>query len=262
MATAGVALLQVPPAVALLNVVVDPAQSVRVPVIAAGSGFTVTVAVTKQPVGKVYEITEVPADTPVTTPVDELTVATAGVALLQVPPAVALLNVVVDPAHSVRVPVIAAGRGLTVTVAVRKHPVGSVYDITEVPDDTPVTTPVAGSTVATAGVALLHVPPAVASPNVVVDPTHTERVPVIAAGNGLTVTVAVREHPVGKVYDITEVPAETPVTTPVDELTVATAGVALLQVPPAVALLNVVVDPTQTDIVPVITAGSGLIVIE
>src|SRR5665647_2384158 len=104
-----------------------------------------------------------------------------------------------------------AGNGLTVTVAVTKHPVGKVYDITDVPPDTPVTTPVPATTVATAGVALLHVPPAVASANVVVKPTHTFVVPVITAGKGLTVTVVVTKHPVGKVYDITEVPPDTPV---------------------------------------------------
>ena len=41
---------------------------------------------------------------------------------------------------------------------------------------------------------------------------------------------------------------------------VALAGVALLHVPPAVALLSVVVEPTHTLVVPVITAGSGLTV--
>ena len=35
-------------------------------------------------------------------------------------------------------------------------------------------------------------------------------------------------------YDITEVPAATPVTTPVAALTVALAGVPLVQVPPVV----------------------------
>ena len=41
---------------------------------------------------------------------------------------------------------------------------------------------------------------------------------------------------------------------------VATAGVALLHVPPAVALLSVVVEPTHTLVVPVMAAGNGLIV--
>ena len=53
-------------------------------------------------------------------------VATAGVALLQIPPAVALLKLVVEPKQTLRLPVIAAGRGLTVTVTVSAQPVGSV----------------------------------------------------------------------------------------------------------------------------------------
>jgi hypothetical protein len=164
---------------------------------AAGSGLTVTVAVLRQPVGNIYDITDVPAETPVTTPVASI-VATAGVALLHVPPAVASVRVVVDPMQTVSVPPIAAGKGLTVTVAVTRQPVGNVYDITDVPAVTPVTTP-APVIVATAGVALLHVPPAVASVKVVVDPTQTDNVPPIDAGNGLTVTVAVLKQPVGKV---------------------------------------------------------------
>ena len=142
-------------------------------------------------------MTEVPPDTPVTTP-PALIVATAGVALLQVPPAVASANVVVEAWHTVVVPVIIAGNGLTVTVVVTKHPVANVYDITDVPDVTPVTTPPA-LIVATAGVALLQVPPAVTSANAVVEPAHTVTVPVIAAGKGLTVTVAVTKHPVPNV---------------------------------------------------------------
>ena len=63
--------------------------------------------------------------TPVTTPA-ALIVATAGLALVQVPPGLALLRAVVDPTHTLSVPVIAAGNGLTVTMAVIKQPVGNV----------------------------------------------------------------------------------------------------------------------------------------
>ena len=79
-----------------------------------GNAFTVTVAFTAQPVPNVYDITDVPADTPVTTP-PALIVATAGVALLQVPPAVASANTVVKPAQTLNVPVMTAGSGFTVT---------------------------------------------------------------------------------------------------------------------------------------------------
>ncbi len=61
----------------------------------------------------------VPAVTLVTTPVLFI-VATDGVLLAHVPPEVALLSVVVVPAHNVAVPDIAAtvGNGLIVTLAV------------------------------------------------------------------------------------------------------------------------------------------------
>jgi hypothetical protein len=49
-----------------------------------------------------------PADTPVTTPL-LLIVATDVVALLQVPPGVTSDNVLVDPAQTFAVPVMAAG---------------------------------------------------------------------------------------------------------------------------------------------------------
>jgi hypothetical protein len=51
-------------------------------------------------------------------------------------------------------------------------------------------------------------------------------------------------------------PAETPVTTP-EALTVATAVLLEDQVPPAVASLKVVADPTQTLVVPVMAATTG-----
>ncbi len=62
-----------------------------------------------------------------------------------------------------------------------------------------VTTPV-DAMVATAVFELVHVPPVLVVANVVVEPTHTDDVPVIAAttGSGLTVTAVagdVVEHP-------------------------------------------------------------------
>ena len=61
-----------------------------------------------------------------------------------------------------------------------------------VPDTTPVTTPVA-ETVAIAELLVDQVPFGVALFNAIVDPTHNEDAPVIAAtvGNALTVTVVV-----------------------------------------------------------------------
>lgn len=54
-----------------------------------------------------------------------------------------------------------------------------------VPAETPVTTPVAPSTVAIAALPLLHTPPAEASASVVVKPTQTRVVPVIVPAAGV-----------------------------------------------------------------------------
>ena len=55
-------------------------------------------------------------------------------------------------------------------------------------------------------------------------------------------------------------PFDTPVTTPVKEPTDAIPELLLVHVPPDDALASVVVKPTHTLVVPVIAAGSGLIV--
>ena len=104
------------------SVVVDPTQTFNVPVI-VGCAFTVTVAVFGHPLLLVYVITLVPGLTPVTTPA-LLTVATPvledvhGLTAAGVPEPV---NVVVDPAQTFNIPVI-AGCALTVIVAVLLHP--------------------------------------------------------------------------------------------------------------------------------------------
>ena len=199
-ATAGVALDHTPLAVTSANCVVNPIHAVDVPVIAAtvGSAFTVTVRVAvfeQPPLVIVYEITEVPAVTPVTKP-PTLIVATAGVALDQTPLAVTSANCVVNPTHTVDVPVItagAAGKAFMVTVSVaafEQPPLVTVYETTEVPAVTPVTKPPA-LIVATAGVALDQTPLAVTSANCVVNPMHAVDVPVIAATVGSAVIVTV-----------------------------------------------------------------------
>ena len=58
------------------------------------------------------------------------------------------------------------------------------------------------------------------------------------------------------VYRIVAVPADKPVTTP-DELTDAVDVFELLQTPPDVASVKVVVLPTQTDFVPLMDAGAA-----
>ena len=127
-ATVGSELLQAPPTVADDNGVQKPIHVLAKPVIGAGSGFTVTVVSTLQPVGNVNVIRAVPAETPVTTPVTASIAAIAGLALLHVPgpPGEALLSVVIDPTHTTGVPSIGSGFGFTVKVAATVQPVGNV----------------------------------------------------------------------------------------------------------------------------------------
>ena len=66
-----------------------------------------------QPEGSVYIIEGAPGEKPVTTPVVDPTLAIAGVLLVHVPPLVVLLNVIVEPVHTLLAPVMAAGEGLT-----------------------------------------------------------------------------------------------------------------------------------------------------
>ena len=61
-----------------------------------------------------------------------------------------------------------------------------------VPEETPVATPVVEIIVATVVVPLDQVPPEVRSVSAVVNPAQTERAPLIAAGNGFTVTTMLR----------------------------------------------------------------------
>ena len=61
------------------------------------------------------------------------------------------------------------------------------------------TAPVPDATVASPVLLLVHVPPPDVLLSVVVTPTQTVDAPVIAAGNGLTVTGVVMKHPVGNV---------------------------------------------------------------
>ena len=67
-------------------------------------------------------MTVVPVAMPVTIPVEEATIATLVLPLLHTPPPTELLNVVVLPAHTVVVPVIADGTELTVSATVLRHP--------------------------------------------------------------------------------------------------------------------------------------------
>jgi hypothetical protein len=115
----------------------------------------------------------VPLAIPVTIPVPVPTVAIAVLLLLQLPKPVAFARFVVLPTHTVGVPVIATGIGLTVTRTVAIHPVDNLYVIVGVPADTPVTMPDAEPTAARAVLLLLHDPGEETSARVVVALTHT-----------------------------------------------------------------------------------------
>ena len=119
-------LLQLPPLVASVSVVVEPTHTCVKPPIVAGKGLTVNTRVVKQPAGKVYVITAGPTVTPVTTPEAEPTDATPEALLVQRPPDTELVNVVVRPRHTLFEPPIADGEGLTVAVATTKQPPGKV----------------------------------------------------------------------------------------------------------------------------------------
>jgi len=71
--------------------------------------------------------------------------------------------------------------------------------IVVVPAETPVKTPEAEPILAIAVLALAHNPGVEASISVLVLPAQTTALPVIAAGNALTVIVAADVHPVGRV---------------------------------------------------------------
>ena len=149
---------------------------------------------------KEYKMEVVPADTPDTTP--PTTVATKGLALLHIPPAVAFVHTIVAFTHTpVGVPTIAATAGSGFTVKLvdinDEHPFPSakVYLTDAVPTTKPDTTPVELFTDTKVGVVVDHVPPAVLLDNVVVPFIQTLDNPVIAGktGNGFTVNVAVDE---------------------------------------------------------------------
>jgi hypothetical protein len=209
-----------------------------------------------------------PAATPVTTPLASI-VATPVFDDVQTPFAVAFASAVVEPAHTSVVPLIAATCGIAFTVTTVDtddvHPFAlvTVYVIVVVPAATPVTTPVEALIVAVAVLAVDHTPPVVVLESVVVAPSHTDVVPVIAATTGklliVTVVVTALVHPFEfvYVYVIVAVPAVTPVTFPVIELTVATAAFDVVHTPPDVVLVKIVLDPIHAFIVPPIAARTG-----
>jgi hypothetical protein len=171
---------------------VPPPEPVTVP----GAAFTVITVVDKQPADVVYATVAVPLLRPVNTPA-VLIVPTAGVLLLHVPPASALLRDRVEPEHTLPPPV--TGReGLTVATIVELQPVLAVYVMDAVPPAIPVTRPLVGFTVATPMAPLDHVPPDGALLSVVVAPWHIAADP-DTGDIACTFTLIIRKHPVGRV---------------------------------------------------------------
>ena len=142
----------------------------------------------------------VPADTALIAPLDEFTVAIPVLLLVHAPPESPLELNVVDPlSHIACVPLKLPALGSAVTVAslvsetLAQPPLPeTVYVITDVPADTPVTTPVDELIVATPVLALVHAPPLTLEPKVVVVLSHKVVVPlnVPALGDAVTVTVS------------------------------------------------------------------------
>ena len=141
----------------------------------------------------------VPADTALIAPLDEFTVAIPVLLLVHAPPESPLELNVVDPlSHIACVPLKLPALGSAVTVAVlvsetlAQPPLPeTVYVITDVPADTPVTTPVDELIVATPVVALAQVPPLTLEAKVVVVLSHKVVVPLNVPALGAAVTVAV-----------------------------------------------------------------------
>lgn len=265
-ATAALLLTHVPPVVGD-NVVVAPSQIVDAPVmLTVGLAIIVTafVAFETHPVAVLVKVkVVVPAAIPVTNPTF-VTVATAVLLLIHVPPVVGD-NVVVAPTQTEVEPVIlTAGLGLIVIALVgfdvQPVEVFVKVKVTE-PAATPVTTP-AFVTVATAVLLLTQVPPVVGE-SVEVDPIHIVVDPVMLTVGFTIVVIADVGSEIQPVVVFVKVnvavPGATPVTTPA-LVTVANAVLLLTHVPPVVGE-RVVVDPTHTAEAPVIlTVGLGLTV--
>lgn len=131
--------------------------------------------------------------TPVTVP-PAVTVAVLVLLLLHAPPGVALESAVLPPTQTVAVPVMGAGLVFTVTTTLLVQPLLPKHVIVVVPPDRPLTTPDDEPMVATAVFELVQVEPPMDDDSVVLAPTHTAAVPVMA-GAGETVAMRVMTHP-------------------------------------------------------------------
>ena len=107
---------------------------------------------------------------------------------------------------------------------------------------------------------LVQVPPVTVSPKVMVCPSQTEVLPVMAVGVCFTVHKIGEKQPAGNKYLIVVVSETRPVTTP-EEVTEATVGLLLTQIPPVVMSYKFEFSPTHTEAMPVTAAAEGFTVI-
>jgi len=120
-ATEGAPLVHMPPETESNNVMKEPVHTCEGPVIIEGSGLTVTTTDLEQPptvyviVAVVGEVTGLPV-TVVVAPLTGDTEATVESLVDHVPPAVPSVSVTVPPAHTIPVPEIGTGAGVTVIV--------------------------------------------------------------------------------------------------------------------------------------------------
>jgi len=187
---------QVPP-LALVNVTESPWHKEVGPEVAGGKGFTVNTFVVLHPNSDVYVIIVIPDDTPVTIPLELLIPAIPELPEDQLPP-VPSVSVLEDPTQTFIVPEIANGNALTVKPDVATQPALVVNVIIVVPGLIPDTVPLDDPIVAMLIPDDIQVPDDVLL-KILVEPIQTFAVPEIAAGNGLTVTIAVAWQPVASV---------------------------------------------------------------
>lgn len=256
-AMVGAELVHIPPATVSVSVIEEPKQTVLGPAIGDNAAVTVTCLVTKQPAPRLYVIVATPGDTPVTKPGPVPIAATVELEDDQVPPAGELLINTVLVAQIKLVPTIGEGDAETVILLVVLQP-PAVYVMIAKPALTGVTMPDVSPTVAIPGEPLVQVPPGGVPANVITEPIQAVAGPE-TIGAAFTVTVTALWQPPARLYDIIEVPALNPLTTPVGP-TVATEGFELPHAPPPGVDANVTVEPAHIVSGPLIGPGVGFTV--
>ncbi len=247
-----------------LKFIVPPIHKFADGVLTTGNAFIVTldVVLLQLVVPSVKVNVTLPDVTPVTTPVAGTTDATPGLLLTHVPPLLGL-RFSVPPIHKLADGVLTTGNAFTVTLVVvlLQLVAASVKVNVTLPALTPVTTPVAGTTDATPGLLLTHVPPLLGL-RFSVPPIHKLADGALTTGNAFTVTLVVvlLQLVAASVKVNVTLPALTPVTTPVAGTTDATlVGSLLTHVPPLLGL-RFSVPPIHKLADGVLTTGNAFIV--